>query len=56
MNSKIKRSAKGRVLTLIDKIEELRRLGDEDTDLRNLLPCNIQDWEERLMDVYVEIL
>lgn len=52
MDSKIKQSAKGRVLTLIGKINELRLLGYEDSDLNHLLPPAMEGWESELMEAY----
>lgn len=55
MDSKIKQKAKGRVLTIISKLDELKQLGYEDSDLNDLLPCCMETLEQELTNTYIEL-
>ena len=55
MDAKTKRKVKGRVLTLISKVNELKILGYEDSEIQSVLPCNLEGWEQNLMEVYSQI-
>lgn len=54
MDAKLKAKIKGRVLTLINKIDELKQIGYEDSEIAALLPA-LEGWEDELMNIYAEL-
>lgn len=55
MDSVTKRKLKGRILTLISKIDELKALGLEDPEVAAILPGNLEGVEQALMAAYSEV-
>lgn len=52
MDAQLKQKAKGRVMTLISKMEELQDLGREDMELNSALPCNLEGFIQEFMRTY----
>lgn len=53
MDAATRKKVKGRILTLISKINELKLIGYEDDDVNSVLPC-LETYEQELMNAYIE--
>jgi len=54
MEAKLKAKIKGRVLTLISKIEELQKIGYETDEANNLMP-DLEGFKQSFFSVYCEL-
>ena len=55
MNSQTKRQLRGRILTLISKLDELKQPGYEDSEIWDALPSSIEGVEQELVGSYTDI-
>ena len=54
MDRTIKRQARGRIVTLMAKINELKMIGYKDNELNSTLPF-LEEWEQVLISAYEEL-
>lgn len=56
MNYKTKRKIKKRMETIISKIDELKQLGHEDSEINDIIPSSLEGFEQDLIEVaYTEL-
>ena len=56
MNAEKRKRIKGRILTLISKLDELKQLGYEDQDIDNALPSSLKGFYQDMVGAYSELL
>ena len=55
MKAKTKRKIKKRLTTLISKIDELKQLSYEDSEINQVLPSSLEGFEQDLITCYYNI-